>query len=161
MSRFLRTLAATPEPSLTRPRRMCSVPMYSWLKRWASWLASCITLRARSVKRSYMVGRLLLRSGGRGRKNGANPSGLAPFQRFAIGRPDRLDRLLSVGRSALILGAGSHELGGARTAGGVEDELLLAVLLGHPHGDGVLALEDALEQVLRERVFEQVLDRPA
>ena len=26
MSRFLRTLAATPEPSLTRPRRMCSVP---------------------------------------------------------------------------------------------------------------------------------------
>src|SRR5579884_2440935 len=54
MSRFLRTLAATPEPSLTRPRRMCSVPMYSWLKRWASWLASCITLRARSVKRSYI-----------------------------------------------------------------------------------------------------------
>src|SRR5206468_10376048 len=55
MSRFLRTLAATPEPSLTRPRRMCSVPMYSWLKRWASWLASCITLRARSVKRSYIA----------------------------------------------------------------------------------------------------------
>src|SRR5207244_7617700 len=54
MSRFLRTLAATPEPSLTRPRRMCSVPMYSWLKRRASWLASCITLRARSVKRSYI-----------------------------------------------------------------------------------------------------------
>jgi hypothetical protein len=23
-------------PSLTRPRSMCSVPMYSWLKRWAS-----------------------------------------------------------------------------------------------------------------------------
>src|SRR5947209_7826496 len=55
MSRFLRTLAATPEPSLTRPRRMCSVPMYSWLERCASWLASCITLRARSVKRSYMA----------------------------------------------------------------------------------------------------------
>src|SRR5205823_2880981 len=54
MSRFFRTLAATPEPSLTRPRRMCSVPMYSWLKRCASWQASCITLRARSVKRSYM-----------------------------------------------------------------------------------------------------------
>src|SRR5262249_11880004 len=36
------------------PSRMCSVPMYSWLKRCASWLASCITLRARSVKRSYM-----------------------------------------------------------------------------------------------------------
>ena len=54
MSRFLRTLAATPEPSLTRPSRMCSVPMYSWLKRCASWLASCITLRARSVKRSYI-----------------------------------------------------------------------------------------------------------
>src|SRR5207244_2826301 len=54
MSRFLRTLAATPEPSLTRPRRICSVPMYSWLKRCASWLASCITLRARSVKRSYI-----------------------------------------------------------------------------------------------------------
>src|SRR5579871_5698800 len=60
MSRFLRTLAATPEPSLTRPRRMCSVPTYSWLNRCASWLASCITLRARSVKRSYMGG--LLRS---------------------------------------------------------------------------------------------------
>src|SRR5215471_19255686 len=55
MSRFLRTLAATPEPSLTSPRRMCSVPMYSWLRRWASWLASCITLRARSVKRSYIA----------------------------------------------------------------------------------------------------------
>src|SRR4051794_605771 len=54
MSRFLSTLAATPDPSLTRPRRMCSVPMYSWLNRWASWLASCITLRARSVKRSYI-----------------------------------------------------------------------------------------------------------
>src|SRR5438552_1211377 len=54
MSRFLRTLAATPVPSLTKPRRMCSVPMYSWLKRCASWLASCITLRARSVNRSYM-----------------------------------------------------------------------------------------------------------
>src|SRR5947209_9399345 len=55
ISRFLRTLAATPVPSLTRPSRMCSVPMYSWLKRWASWLASCITLRARSVKRSYIA----------------------------------------------------------------------------------------------------------
>ena len=33
---------------------MCSVPMYSWLNRWASWLASCITFRARSVKRSYI-----------------------------------------------------------------------------------------------------------
>ncbi len=55
MSRFFRTLAATPVPSLTRPSRMCSVPMYSWLKRWASWLASCITLRARSVKRSYIA----------------------------------------------------------------------------------------------------------
>src|SRR6516164_7462085 len=54
MSRFLSTLAATPDPSLTRPSRMCSVPMYSWLNRWASWLASCITLRARSVKRSYI-----------------------------------------------------------------------------------------------------------
>src|SRR3954470_4483938 len=55
-SRFFRTLAATPDPSLTRPRRMCSVPMYSWLKRCASWLASCITFLARSVKRSYMGG---------------------------------------------------------------------------------------------------------
>src|SRR5256884_578633 len=46
------------EPSLTRPSRMCSVPVYSWLKRCASWLASCITLRARSVKRSYISSRL-------------------------------------------------------------------------------------------------------
>ena len=53
-SRFLSTLAATPVPSLTRPNNMCSVPMYSWLKRCASWLASCMTLRARSVKRSYI-----------------------------------------------------------------------------------------------------------
>src|SRR5436305_6027617 len=58
-SRFFRTLAATPEPSLTRPRRMCSVPMYSWLNRCASWLASCITFRARSVKRSYISVTLL------------------------------------------------------------------------------------------------------
>ena len=35
-SRFFRTLAATPLPSLTRPSRTCSVPTYSWLKRWAS-----------------------------------------------------------------------------------------------------------------------------
>ena len=34
---------------------MCSVPMYSWLNRWASWLASCMTFRARSVNRSYMM----------------------------------------------------------------------------------------------------------
>ena len=54
MSRFFSTLAATPEPSFTSPSRMCSVPMYSWLNRWASWLASCITLRARSVNRSYI-----------------------------------------------------------------------------------------------------------
>src|SRR5262245_27108637 len=54
MSRFFRTLAATPLPSLTSPKRMCSVPMYSWLKRWASWLANCITFRARSVNRSYI-----------------------------------------------------------------------------------------------------------
>src|ERR1700678_137322 len=53
-SRFFKTLAATPEPSFTSPSRMCSVPMYSWLKRCASWLASCITFRARSVKRSYI-----------------------------------------------------------------------------------------------------------
>jgi hypothetical protein len=52
----LGTFAATPEPSFTSPNRMCSVPMYSWLKRCASWFASCITLRARSVKRSYMQG---------------------------------------------------------------------------------------------------------
>src|SRR5438874_4459603 len=58
MSRFFRTLAATPEPSLTSPSRICSVPMYSWLSRCASWLASCITLRARSVKRSYISYRL-------------------------------------------------------------------------------------------------------
>ncbi len=51
---FCRTVAATPLPSLISPRRTCSVPTYSWLNRWASWLASCITLRARSVKRSYM-----------------------------------------------------------------------------------------------------------
>jgi hypothetical protein len=31
---------------------MCSVPMYSWLKRWASWRARAITFLARSVKRS-------------------------------------------------------------------------------------------------------------
>src|SRR5437763_8162580 len=54
MSRFFRTLAATPDPSLTNPKRMCSVPMYSWLNRWASWLANCMTFRARSVKRSYI-----------------------------------------------------------------------------------------------------------
>src|SRR5260370_28938291 len=54
MSRFFKTLAATPVPSLTKPSRICSVPMYSWLKRCASWLASCITLRARSVNRSYI-----------------------------------------------------------------------------------------------------------
>src|SRR5262245_45812783 len=54
-SRFLSTLAATPEPSLTRPSRMCSVPMYSWFSRCASWLASCITFRARSVNRSYIL----------------------------------------------------------------------------------------------------------
>src|SRR5688572_24804355 len=54
-SRLFRVVAAVPLPSLTRPSRMCSVPMYSWLNRWASMLASCITLRARSVKRSYMA----------------------------------------------------------------------------------------------------------
>jgi len=31
-----RTLAATPLPSLIRPSKTCSVPTYSWLKRWAS-----------------------------------------------------------------------------------------------------------------------------
>jgi hypothetical protein len=36
--------------------------MYSWLRRWASWLARAITLRARSVSRSNM-GDSLLASG--------------------------------------------------------------------------------------------------
>ena len=31
-----RTFAPPPEPSLTSPSGICSVPMYSWLKRWAS-----------------------------------------------------------------------------------------------------------------------------
>ena len=53
-SRFLSTFAATPLPSLTKPRRTCSVPMYSWLNRCASWFASCMTFRARSVNRSYI-----------------------------------------------------------------------------------------------------------
>ncbi len=52
---FLRTLAATPLPSLISPSRTCSVPIYSRLKRCASWLASCMTLQARSVNRSYMA----------------------------------------------------------------------------------------------------------
>ena len=39
------------------------MPTYSWLKRWASWLARCITLRARSVKRSYIWGNPLHRAG--------------------------------------------------------------------------------------------------
>ena len=51
---FLSTLAATPLPSCTRPSRMCSVPMYSWLKRCASWRARPMTFLARSVKRSNM-----------------------------------------------------------------------------------------------------------
>src|SRR5439155_23773906 len=36
---------------------------YSWESRWASWLASCVTLRARSVKRSYMGGSVLRATG--------------------------------------------------------------------------------------------------
>ena len=58
-SRFFSTLAPTPEPSFTSPSRMCSVPMYSWLKRCASWFASAMTFRARSVKRSNIGSRLL------------------------------------------------------------------------------------------------------
>src|SRR5437868_901386 len=90
MSRFFRTLAATPEPSLTNPSRMCSVPMYSWLKRWASWLASCMTLRARSVKRSYIkavsVGPLPDEEGGEGHRctRGGRPTG-PPVDRYTDG----------------------------------------------------------------------------
>ena len=36
------------------------MPMYSWLNRWASWLANCMTLRARSVNRSYIRFHLLM-----------------------------------------------------------------------------------------------------
>ena len=36
MDKRLSTLAPTPLPSFTKPNRTCSVPMYSWLKRWAS-----------------------------------------------------------------------------------------------------------------------------
>src|SRR5205823_3201299 len=101
MSRFFRTLAATPEPSLTRPRRMCSVPMYSWLNRCASWLASCITLRARSVKRSYM----------------ATPSGTGRLQYFDLASQDQhvllpefaLHLFLQLPEEARRLGAAAGE----------------------------------------------------
>ena len=153
MSRFLSTLAATPEPSLTSPSRMCSVPMYSWLKRWASWLASCITFRARSVKRSYMAC-----SDRRGvDANMGTPTnrrspivttmGLLRFQRIVrrSGLPD------------------DGRLGFAdRRAGCVEAELLLAaVVIDDLDGDGVVAVEGALEEFLGERVFEVLLDGPA
>src|ERR1700722_19387332 len=54
--RLFSTFTPTPDPSFTRLRRMCSVPMYSWLKRCASWLARAKTLRARSVNRSNIIG---------------------------------------------------------------------------------------------------------
>src|SRR5580692_10225945 len=77
MSRFLRTLAATPEPSFTSPSSMCSVPMYSWLNRCASWLASCITLRARSVNRSYIYAVSPQRRDGRDKTAGRVQSGIS------------------------------------------------------------------------------------
>src|SRR5262249_37042542 len=156
MSRFLRTLAATPEPSLTRPRRMCSVPMYSWLKRCASWLASCITFRARSVKRSYMgeasgaTGRET-----RGKKRGAGPAGLAPL--FVI-PPSPGGRRRSA--LAAVARGGADQLRRAGAARRVEDQLLLAVLLLDAHRDRVLAVERAADHLLGQRVLDQVLDGP-
>src|SRR5437870_8975847 len=48
--KLVRTAAATPSPSRIRPKRMCSVPTYSWCRRAASSRAICRTLRTRSVK---------------------------------------------------------------------------------------------------------------
>ena len=49
--------------------------MYSWLKRWASWLASCITFRARSVKRFKHYGHLLTPQGAGGKGVPVGPGG--------------------------------------------------------------------------------------
>ena len=48
-------VAATPLPSRMSPSRMCSVPIYSWLRRWASCRARFMTLPARSVNLSNMT----------------------------------------------------------------------------------------------------------
>jgi hypothetical protein len=52
---FFNTLAATPEPSLTNPKQNVLGADILVVERWASWLASCITFRARSVNRSYIL----------------------------------------------------------------------------------------------------------
>ncbi len=47
-----RACAAMPSPSLSRPSRMCSVPMYPWPSARASSWAKTTTWRAWSVNRS-------------------------------------------------------------------------------------------------------------
>ena len=57
--------------------------------------------------------------------------------------------------------AGRHQFCRVGVRRRVEEELLLAAVLGDAHGDDILAREGAAEQVLGERIFEHVLDGPA
>src|SRR5262249_44037554 len=65
-----------------------------------------------------------------------------------------------IGESALGFAAlgRAHQLGLWLRRRGLEIQLLLAVDLVDFYGDRVLAVERALEQLLRQWVFEQVLD---
>src|SRR5205814_477908 len=143
MSRFLRTLAATPDPSLTRPRRMCSVPMYSWLSRIASWFASCITLRARSVNRSYIVA---ASSDVPSKAKGARVSVPRLAPPHVTTSPD-----LSMASADQFLRLRRLE----------EEPFLARLVLAHLDGDPILADERAAQQIFRQRIFQQMLDRPA
>src|ERR1051326_9157583 len=87
--RFLSTLDPTPEPSITSPRRMCSVPMYPWLRRFASALAFDMTERARSVNRSNI-----------------EPIVRAPALRLGRLRGLGLERLLGLGQAGACRGDG-------------------------------------------------------
>src|SRR5579871_862365 len=63
-------------------------------------------------------------------------------------------------RLPLRFATGADQLGRAARRG-LEEQLLLAAFLADADGDGVLASEVAVEQILGQRVFEIVLDGPA
>ncbi len=69
--------------AVASPRRMCSVAMYSHLNRRASSLASCMTFRARSVKRSYIV-RYSLAIAGVARCSDLRANPLPPRNKIAL-----------------------------------------------------------------------------
>src|SRR5918995_1443600 len=102
------TWSATPSPSRMSPSRMCSVPMWLWLRSRASSWASTPTRLARSVKRSNIGTRLPSAQPGKSTPRGSAPAGGVALD----GQVDQAGDQVGVGQARGGPEHGEHALGG-------------------------------------------------